>query len=144
MERMPQTFANHAKFDPLYHFVLSPLVLVLMVGAIWAAVREGTGEAWWRVGVAVALFLIVAKLRLYSLRVQDRVIRLEERLRLQAVLAEPLRSRVMELTPGNLIALRFASDEELPALVERVLREKPPAKEIKKAIRNWRPDYFRV
>jgi hypothetical protein len=144
MERMPQTFANHAKFDPLYHFLLSPLALVLLIGAIGAAVNEGTGEAWWRVGVAVALLLIVAKLRLYGLRVQDRVIRLEERLRLHAVLPEPLRGRIAELTPGMLIALRFASDEELPALVERVLREKPPAKEIKRAIRNWRPDYFRI
>jgi hypothetical protein len=144
MERMPQTFANHAKFDPLYHFVLSPLVLVLLIGAIWAAVNEGTGEAWWRVGVAVALFLIVAKLRLYGLRVQDRVIRLEERLRLRSVLPEPLRHRILDLTPADLIALRFASDEELPALVERVLREKPSAKEIKQAIRNWRPDYFRI
>jgi hypothetical protein len=144
MERMPQTFANHAKFDPLYHFVLSPLVLVLLIGAIWAAVNEGTGEAWWRVGVGVALFLIVAKLRLYGLRVQDRVIRLEERLRLQSVLPETLRNRVLELTPADLIALRFASDEDLPALVERVLRDKPAAKEIKQAIRNWRPDYFRI
>lgn len=144
MERMPQTFENHGKFDPPYHFVLSPLVLVLLAGAIWAAVNEGTGEAWWRAGVATALFLIVAKLRLYGLRVQDRVIRLEERLRLQAVLPESLRNRVMDLTPGNLIALRFASDEELPSLVERILRDKPEAKEIKKSIRNWRPDYFRI
>lgn len=144
MERMPQTFANHGKFDPLYHFVLSPLALVLLIGSIWAAVNEGTGEAWWRVGVAVAVFLIVAKLRVYSLRVQDRVIRLEERLRLQTVLPAPLRSRVTELTPADLIALRFASDEELPSLVERVLSEHPKGKEIKKSIRNWRPDYFRI
>jgi hypothetical protein len=144
MERMPQTYANHAKFDPLYHFVLSPLVLVLVIGAIRAALIEGTGEAWWRVGMAVAMFLIVAKLRLYSLRVQDRVIRLEERLRLQSVLPESLRGRVTELTPASLIALRFASDQELPALVERVLLEKPASKEIKASIRDWRPDYFRI
>lgn len=144
MERMPQNYANHAKFDPVFHFFLAPLVLVLLIGAIRAAVVEGTGEAWWRVGLAVALLLAIGKMRLYALRVQDRVIRLEERLRLQAVLPEPLRRRVLELTPSNLIALRFASDEELPELVERVLRDQPSQKEIKKAIRHWRPDYFRV
>jgi hypothetical protein len=144
MERMPQTFANHPKFDPLYHFVLSPLCLVLLVGAIWAAVNEGTGEAWWRVGMAMALFLAIAKIRLYGLRVQDRVIRLEERLRLQSVLPERLRGRIPELTAGNLIALRFAPDEELPELVERILLDKPSQKEIKQSIKNWRPDYFRV
>jgi hypothetical protein len=118
MERKPQTFANHGKYDPVFHFVLSPLALVLFIG----------------------LF----KMRLYSLKVQDRVIRLEERLRLAQVLPDRLRSRIGELTEGQLIALRFASDAELPALVDKALAEKTAPTDIKKLIANWRPDYYRV
>jgi hypothetical protein len=76
--------------------------------------------------------------------VQDRVIRLEEQLRLVSLLPEPLRSRVPELTPGQLVGLRFASDAELPGLAERALSEKLSKEDIKKAIQNWRPDYLRV
>jgi hypothetical protein len=94
--------------------------------------------------VAVALAIVVLKTRLYSLRVQDRVIRLEEQLRLVALLPEPLRSRVPELTPSQLVGLRFASDAELPKLVERTLSEKLSQADIKKSIQNWRPDYLRV
>jgi hypothetical protein len=82
--------------------------------------------------------------RLYALKVQDRVIRLEERLRLTQILQEPLRSRIPELTVDQLCGLRFASDAELPKLVERTLNEKLKRADIKKAIQNWRPDYWRV
>lgn len=128
----------------MFHFVLAPLTLVLVIGAIHAAVNQGTGEAWWRVGMAVALFVGLAKVRLYSLGVQNRVIRMEERLRFAQILPEPLRSKAVDLTSGDLIALRFASDSELPALVETILRDKPTSKQIKASIRSWRPDYFRV
>ena len=94
--------------------------------------------------LAVAMIVLALKVRLYTLKVQDRVIRLEERLRLAVLLPEPLRSRSLDLTEDQLIAIRFAPDAELPLIVEAALKEKLPRKEIKKLIKNWRPDYWRV
>jgi hypothetical protein len=143
-EKKPQTFANHSRLDPSYHFFVVPVFLLLaiagMVHFIW---RPGWHTALMFV-VAVALATAVSKIRTYSLRVQDRVIRLEETLRLKALLPEPLRSRIPELTEGQLIALRFASDTEVSALTARALSEKLSRADIKKAIQTWRPDYWRV
>jgi hypothetical protein len=94
--------------------------------------------------LAFALLMLVFKTRLNALKVQDRVIRLEERLRLTQILPEPLRSRIPELTEDQLCGLRFASDAEVPKLVERALNEKLKRADIKKSIQNWRPDYWRV
>jgi len=143
-EKKPQTFANHTRLDPLFHFVALPIfILAVIVGIVHFIWRPSlhTG-AFFVVSVAAAIALL--KTRLYALKVQDRVIRLEERLRLSSLLSEPLRSRIPELTEGQLIALRFASDAEVPKLVERVLSEKLSPADIKKAIQTWRPDYWRV
>ena len=150
-EKQPQTFANHTRFDPLFHFVLIPIfALGLLMSLIHFFAHLGEGDfrdhfhAALLIVLAVALLTWLLKTRLYALKVQDRVIRLEERLRLMQLAPEPLRSRISELTEGQLIALRFASDAELPKLAERALNEKLSRKEIKKSIRNWRPDYWRV
>jgi hypothetical protein len=143
-EKKPQTFANHSRFDPPFHAFVAPVFLVLaiagMVHFLW---HPGVHSGLMFV-VAMALLTAVFRMRIYALRVQDRVIRLEERLRLSALLPEPLRSRIPELTEGQLIALRFASDAEVFALTERALSENLSRADIKKAIQNWRPDYWRV
>jgi Family of unknown function (DUF6526) len=140
----PQTFANHAKFDPPFHFFVLPVLglNVLVVGFL-LFLYPGRSGAWLLV-VSLALLLHAVRMRSYVTHLQDRIIRLEERLRLSSLLQEPLRSRIGELTNAQLIGLRFASDEEVPALVQRTLDEKLSRSDIKKAITNWRPDYSRV
>jgi hypothetical protein len=150
-EKKPQTFANHAKLDPLFHFFLAPVFIlgvILTLVHFFAHFSESdfrdNFHAFLLIVLAVALLVAVTKIRLYALKVQDRVIRLEERLRLQQLLSEPLRSRIPELTEDQLCGLRFASDAELPKLAERAMNEKLSRKQIKEAIQTWRPDYWRV
>jgi len=143
-EKKPQTFANHKRFDPLFHFFTVPVFAITTIITIVRFIRHPSLHSGWIFVVSVAALIAVFKLRLYALRVQDRVIRLEERLRLSAVLSEPLRSRIFELTEPQLIGLRFASDAELPGLVERALSQKSSRDDIKKAVQVWRPDYWRV
>ena len=138
----PQSFANHAKYDPPFHFFLVPISVLLLIALAVRAWREPGHLVYviWMALFIVALF----KMRIYGLRVQDRVIRLEEQLRLARELPEHLRTRIPELKVQQLIGLRFAPDAELPALVERALRENLSKKEIKQAIREWRGDYWRI
>jgi hypothetical protein len=150
-EKRAQTFANHTRFDPLFHFFLIPLfALGVLMSLVHFFAHLGEGDfrdhfhAALLILLAFALLIWLFKTRLYALKVQDRIIRLEERLRLMQLLPEPLRSRIPELTEGQLIALRFASDAELPKLAERALNEKLSRKDLKKSIKNWRPDYWRI
>jgi len=136
--------ANHARLDPPFHFFVLPVFGLSVLAAL--------GHLIWRPSLHAAAFFVVSvaaligifKIRLYALKVQDRVIRLEEGQRLALLLSEPMRSRIPEFTEGQLIALRFASDTELPALAERTLTQQLAPADIKKSIQTWRPDYWRV
>jgi hypothetical protein len=150
-EKQPQTFAHHTRWDPPFHFYILPIFvlgLILTLVHFFAHITEGDFRdhlhAFMLILLALAFLLLAFKVRLYSLKVQDRVIRLEEQLRLTRLLQEPLRSRIPELTVDQLCGLRFASDAEIPKLVERTLNEKLKRADIKKAIQTWRPDNWRV
>ena len=144
MSNPTQSYASHAKFDPPFHFFVLPVLLfnVLVLGYLLFR-HPGIGGAWLLL-LSVSLLVLAGRVRSWATRLQDRVIRLEERLRLAGVLPEPLRSRIGELSDSQLVGLRFSSDAELPALVQRALDEKLSRSDIKKAITNWRPDYSRV
>jgi hypothetical protein len=143
-EKKPQTFANHRRFDPLFHFFAIPIFGLSVIWSIVHFIRHPGLHSAVAFVVLTAATVVTLKTRLYSLRVQDRVIRLEERLRLATLLPEPLRSRIPELTEIQLIGLRFASDAELQGLCEKALSQNLSRADIKKSIQNWRPDYWRV
>lgn len=144
-----QNFASHRQYVPGFHFVTFG---ILVVNLIWSLVRLVWGipgiplpDRLWNVVVAVALLMLAWYLRTFPLRAQDRVIRLEETLRLERLLPPDLRPRIADLRTGQLIALRFASDDELPELTRAVLdRGITNSDEIKKMIRNWRADHLRM
>jgi hypothetical protein len=144
MPTKPQSYANHGRIDPPFHFFLVPVTLITTISIIVRAVRTPSLWSVWLVIVALAGTVAVFKIRLYALRVQDRLIRLEERLRMMTLLPEPLRLRLGELSDGQHVALRFASDSELPALVQRALDERLSRKDIKRSVTQWRADYSRI
>jgi len=143
-EKKPQSYANHMRLDPAFHYFVAPVLLITLIATIVHAIRHPHPASVWGVVLVLALIVLAIRARTFALKVQDRVIRLEERMRLATLLPEPLRARIGELSERQLIALRFASDAETPALVERTLNEKLTSKQIKQAIQNWRPDHFRV
>jgi hypothetical protein len=141
-----QNFANHAKTVPAFHFFVLP-VLFLNIG--WSVYRWKTslwsldGAIWVLTSVAILMGFLLA--RMFALSVQNRVIRLEERLRCERLLPPDLQARLAEFEPGQLISLRFACDAELPALARKVLDEKmKDRKAIKQLVKNWRPDHLRA
>lgn len=141
-----QNFKNHGRFVPLYHFFALPMLVINFGWSIyrWIAAGFSIGGLEW-VLTSAALFLGVVYPRLFALSVQDRVIRLEERLRYERVLPEELRWRTDELTVNQFVSLRFASDEELGKLMQKVLDGKlAERKTIKQLINKWRPDYLRA
>jgi Family of unknown function (DUF6526) len=144
-EKAPQTYANHARFHPPFHFFLAPGGIVLVILTVVNVVRNYQRlDSWILLLGALLFFVAVFLIRLNPLRAQDRLIRLEERLRLATLAPPEFQTRIEDLTEAQLIALRFASDEELPALAARALAGNMKAPEIKKAIVAWRADWFRV
>jgi hypothetical protein len=140
-----QSMANHARIVPGFHY---GVIGAISLNFLWALVRlyrvPGL-DALVGLITAVGLLGLVFYARMFPLRVQDRMIRLEMSLRLASVLPPDLRARVGSLRPGQLVALRFASDAELPSLVRQVLDENlADRREIKKRIREWQADYLRV
>jgi hypothetical protein len=143
-ERSPQTLANHVRLDPPFHYFLLPVFAISWIVSVVFLVRHPGFLHFWIVIFNTAIIVAVIRSRQYALKVQDRVIRLEERLRLATLLPDSLHPQIAKLSEGQFIALRFASDEEVPALVERTLSANLAPADIKKAIKSWRPDYWRV
>jgi hypothetical protein len=140
-----QNFANHTRWHPPFHFFVLP---VMLINFIWSIVQfvmaPGRNSGWWIV-VSLALLMLTSFVRTNSLKVQDRIIRLEEKLRYQQVLSPAAARQISALTTGQIIALRFAGDDELEELLRAVAAGKlAKPKDIKQAINNWRADTFRV
>jgi hypothetical protein len=144
MAQEPQSVKNHTRFDPAFHFFLAPLALFFVIGTIVRLVRNPAWESALHVLVAIWALVAVFLIRAYSLKVQDRVIRLEERVRLKDLLPPSLQGRIGELTEDQLVGLRFASDGEVAGLTQKTLDGKWKRKQIKEAIQVWRPDLWRV
>ncbi len=145
MARAPQSYANHTRWNPLHHFVAVPILAANLVWRVLQAVRHPSGETWWGAVLAFGLLAGLVAARLQALTVQNRVVRLETRLRLERVLTPDLAARVGELRLGQLLGLRFASDAELPALGRRSLAgELATAGAIKREVKDWQPDYLRA
>ena len=141
----PQNFANHTRWHPTFHFFVLPVMLINFFWAVVMFVKAPGWNAGWWIVVSLALALLTNFVRTYSLKVQDRLIRLEEKLRYQQVLSPALAQQTSNLTVGQTVALRFAADEELEKLVNSVLSGKfVKTKDIKRAIKQWRADHFRV
>lgn len=143
----PQSLRNHARLDPPMHLFVFPALFANLGVAIWGAIHFRHEFPWlgnWCIVVALALLILAFRSRMNDLKLQNRLIRLEERLRLASLLPQNQLSYIPELETRQLIALRFASDEELPALVHKTLTQNLEPKAIKQNITNWRVDNHRV
>lgn len=145
MAQTLQTYQNHTRFFPLFHFFVAPVLLINFLNAIRHLYNRQARDTVWELVFAAALVGLALAARLMALTVQDRVIRLEMRLRMNEVLPADLRARADGLTRQQLIALRFASDAELGELVREVLDGKlETPKAIKERVRQWTSDYLRA
>ena len=145
MAEPTQSFSSHTRWMPAYHFFAAPFSLIFFFWSVKRAITSPTADSLFMVVGALAILGLAAVSRVTPLRVQDRLIRLEERLRLYRVLPADLHANVEQFRPRQLIALRFAPDAELPDLARKLIAT--PAmtpKEIKQAIRQWRADHFRA
>jgi hypothetical protein len=144
-QNAPQTYNNHTRWHPPFHFFLGPGSMLLLILTIVNVVKHYERlDAWILLLIGILFLVAVLLIRINPLRVQDRLIRMEERQRLQALASAEMAARIGELTEAQLVALRFASDEELPTLAAKALASNMQARDIKKAIVAWRADTFRV
>jgi Family of unknown function (DUF6526) len=142
-EKTPQNLQHHSRLDPWY-FSIGILSFANVVVAIVSLVKVQNFHHIWVLILSLAAVVLVLRVRQYPLKVQDRVIRLEERLRLQALAPPEWQRKILLLSEDQLIGLRFASDGEVVALAQQALDEKLSRKQIKERIRTWRPDEWRV
>jgi hypothetical protein len=140
----PQTYANHRRFEPLQHFVLTPILLITWFTTLWHLYKYPSLHSLWVMVLGLALFLMAMQTRIYALKVQDRLIRLEETLRMQRLLPSDLQARIGDLSPKQFVGLRFADDSELAERMREALDQHLDGEAIKKRIQIWRPDTFRV
>ena len=144
MPQSPQTLKNHARFLPPFHFFVVPVLLINFLNQIRHLYLDPSRQTAWAVVVAAALLTLAFLARVMAVTVQDRVIRLEMRLRLKDTLPFDIQTRINELSPKQLVALRFASDDEMPGLVRDVLAGSlTTQKAIKERVKNWQGDYLR-
>ena len=145
MANQGQNFSNHTRFVPPFHYVALPILLVNFVSAVVGLFNGITFDASLHVLVAVALIIVALFARVFALKAQDRVIRLEMRLRMRELLPDDRQGRINDFTPTQMVSLRFAGDAELPELARKVLDENiTKTTSIKKMITDWQGDYFRV
>jgi len=142
---MTQNFANHARWVPAFHFFVLPIFLLNVLWSIYRLVRWFSVDSAISLALALALLLLTFYARTFALTVQDRLIRLEMRLRMQQLLSQELRPRIPDFTVDQMVALRFASDAELPGLCRKVLDERLTDRTtIKKMIQDWQADFVRA
>lgn len=145
MADQQQNFANHVRFVPPYHYVAGPIFLVNLGWTTYGLFSGFSFESVLSLLVALALVILFLFARLFALKAQDRVIRLEMRLRMHELLPNDLQGRINDFTPTQMVGLRFASDAELPELARKVLEDDiSAATPIKKLVTDWQGDYYRV
>ena len=144
MADAPQTYKNHTRLLPPFHFFVIPVLFINFLNEIRHVYQDPSRHTAWVLIVAAALLTLGFLARIMAVTVQDRVIRLEMRHRLKDTLPLDLQTRINDLAPQQLVALRFASDDEMPALVREILAGNlTTQKAIKERVKNWQGDYLR-
>lgn len=144
-QAVPQTYQTHRRYVPAFHFVTSGILLLNFIWSVVVIFRRFSPSAVMNALTAVALLLLFLYTRAFATTNQDRIIRMEMRLRLERLLPADLKGRIGEFTPQQLVGLRFASDAELPGLARQVLADKSlTGEQIKKLVKTWEGDYLRV
>jgi hypothetical protein len=147
MSQSEQNLKNHGRMDPSFHYVLAAVLCANLIFAVFHLAhywKLAPISASWYLVLSLAAFIPYIKLRTYPLKVQDRVIRLEERMRLQALAPAEWHAQIYRLSEDQLIGLRFAADDEVVELAKQALEHNLSRKQIKERIKSWRPDNFRI